>query len=466
MEDMSSSIKIMMNPKNVAIVGASSNPDKVGYSILKNYLDLGYKGKIYPVNIKEESILGLKVYKSVLDIPEPVDVVVVAVPAPLVPNIIDECGRAKSKTVVVVTAGFAEVGEVELEKKLVETANKYNLPVLGPNCVGVMDLGSGVDTLFLPAYKFDRPGIGTLGFASQSGSVAGNILDVIGGENLGLSKFISYGNASIINETDILNYFADDEDTKVLVFYLEGAKRGKEFIEAVKRIGVKKPVIIAKGGETEAGAQAAHSHTASLTGNYQVYDAIFKQYGFIHSNNLDEIISLAKIFDKQPLVTGNRVGLITNGGGTGVLATDALYNNGLVLADLTQESKDYLRKVMPPIVNIRTPLDIGGDADYARFNDAIKTVLNDDNVDVLAIIALFQTPGADSKVAQAICNYSVNSKKPIVVISDGGSYTQTHKKIIESSGIPVYSSPEMAAKSISALINYAKYKEAASKLYE
>ncbi|ASI14202.1 acyl-CoA synthetase subunit alpha [Candidatus Mancarchaeum acidiphilum] len=457
--EMSKSIGIMMNPKSVAIIGASPDPDKVGYSILKNYLDLKYKGKLYPINLKEDSILGLKAYKSILDVPEQVDTAVIAVPAPITPNVLDECGRAKVKSVVVVTAGYAEVGNSELEEKLVSTAKKYNLPVLGPNCVGVMDLRTGVDTLFLPSYKFDRPEAGSLGFVSQSGSVAGTILDLIGGESIGLSKFVSYGNASVIDETDILNYLADDDDTNVLIVYLEGAKKSKDFIDVAKRIGKKKPVIIAKGGATAAGSKAAHSHTASMAGNYQIYEAIFEQAGFIQSNDLDEMMGMAKMFDKQPLPTGNRVGLITNGGGTGVLATDSIYRNGLALADLTDSSKEYLRKVMPPIVNIRTPLDIGGDADYGRFNEAIKTVVNDDNVDIVAIIALFQTPGADSRVAQAIGNYAAVCKKPMIVISEGGSYTEMHKKIIEQSGIPVYSSPEMAAKVMAAAVKYAEFRK-------
>lgn len=456
--DMSDSIGIMMNPKSVAIIGASEDPNKVGYAILKNYLDLKYKGKLYPINFKSEEILGIKAYKSILDVPEVVDVAVIAIPAPAVPDAIDECGRAKTKSVIVVTAGFAEVGEKDLEKKLVDAANKYNLPLLGPNCVGVMDLTTGVDTLFLPAYKFDRPSIGSLGFVSQSGSVAGTILDVIGGEDIGLSKFISYGNASIINETDILNYFAKDDDTKALIVYLEGAKDGERFIEAAKNIGIKKPVIIAKGGATSAGSQAAHSHTASLAGNYQIYQAIFEQAGFLQANDLDEMLALAKIFDTQPLPKGNRVGLITNGGGTGVLTTDALYNEGLQLATLSDESSEALRKVMPAIVNIRLPLDVGGDADYTRFENAIKYVQNDPNVDIVAVIALFQTPGADSRVAQTICDLGIKSKKPMIVISEGGSYTAMHKKIIESSGIPVYSSPEIAAKALAASVRYANYK--------
>ena len=453
----------MLQPKSVAIIGASSNPDKVGHVIMQNYINVGYSGRLYPVNIKADgSILGFKSYKSVLDIKEKIDLAVIAVPAPVVPAVLDECGRAKVRTAVVVSGGFAEIGETALQNELAAVAHKYSMPVLGPNCLGVMDLKSRIDTLFLPTFKIDKPQIGGVSFVSQSGAVGSVVLDLISHEGFGLAKFISYGNAAVIDEADILNYLANDADTKVIIFYLEGVKRGKEFIEVARKATLKKPVIIIKGGTTEEGSKAVHSHTASLAGSAEAYHAVFKQFGFIEAEDLDDLLYFAKIFDTQPLTTKNRIAVITNGGGIGVLATDALYHNSLRMAEMSKESERKLRKAMPPIVNVRLPLDLAGDADDKRFGIAIETLSEDPNVDAIMALVLFQTPGADSSVVAELIKYGTTGKKPLVVVSPGGSYTAAHKIMIESAGVPVYDSPNSAARSLAALINYSVYLENAA----
>ena len=452
-------LRYIMNPRSVAIIGASPNPDKVGHVILQNYFDVGYSGKLFPVNnAYEGKMLGLQTYKSVLDIKRSIDLAIIAIPAEHVSEVLEECGRAHVKGVIIISSGFAEVGEVKRQEEITRIADKYGMPVIGPNCLGVMDMRSRIDTMYLPTFKLDKPKIGSVSFASQSGAVGSLILDIISHEGFGLSKFISYGNAADVDETDILNYLAHDKDTKIIIFYLEGAKRGKEFIEVAKKATRIKPVIIIKGGRTEQGASAAHSHTAALAGSAEAYEAVFRQFGFVIANDLDELIAYAKIFDTQPLTTGNRIGMITNGGGMGVLATDALYKNGLRLAELSEESKKTLRKSMPPIVNIRLPLDIGGDADDKRFAAALDAVSNDPNVDALMVITLFQTPGADSRVASMLIHRSMEAKKPIIVVSPGGSYAQVHNDMMESSGVPVYDSEDLAAKSLRALIGYSKYR--------
>ena len=216
--------------------------------------------------------------------------------------------------------------------------------------------------------------------------------------------------------------------------------------------------MIIKGGITEAGAGAAHSHTAALTGSYQAYEAVFRQCGFSIAGDLKDLLNFSKIFIAQPLATGNRIAIVTNGGGTGVITTDALYKNGLKLATLSKESEASLKKVMPSIVNIRLPLDLAGDADDKRFGDALNAVESDDNVDAIVVIALFQTPGADSKLAASLIHFGTEMKKPMVVISMGGSYTQAHKAMMESAGVPVYGSPSEAASSLAELIGYSKYR--------
>jgi len=452
-------LETMMKPRSVAIIGASQNPDKVGHIILQNYIDSSFPGKIYPVNINsQEPILGLKMYKRVGNIKAPIDLAVIAIPADVVPGVVEECGKAKVKSAIVVSGGFAEIGDTNLQEKLVQAAEKYSMPLLGPNCLGVMDPRSRIDTLFLPTFKIDKPKIGGVSFATQSGAVGSTVLDVISHEGFGMARFISYGNAAVIDEVDILNYLMHDEETKVIVFYIEGIKRPKEFVEVAKKATLIKPVVIIKGGITEEGSKAVQSHTASLAGSYQTYEAIFKQYGFTIARDLDELLYYAKIFDTQPLTTGNRIAVMTNGGGTGVLATDALYQNGLKLANLSRKSQLGLRKAMPSIVNIRLPLDLAGDADDKRFTTALDILSKDSNVDAMMVIALFQTPGADSRVAASLIHYNTQMSKPFVVISPGGSYTEVHRNMMESSGVPVYDSPFIAAKALSALIEYARYK--------
>ena len=452
-------LESIIHPRSVAVIGASENPDKVGHIIMGNYVDGGFPGKLYPVNINSTgTIMGIKSYKSVLDVKAEVDLAVIAVPAAIVPAVLDECGRAGVKGVVIVSGGFAEVGNVDLQNEVEKVAKRYPMPVIGPNCLGIMDPRSRNNTLFLPSFKIDKPKIGGISFASQSGAVGSSVLDMINHEGFGLARFISYGNAVVVDEVDILNYLMHDKETKVIVFYIEGVKRGKEFMEVAREVTKIKPVVIIKGGITEAGAGAARSHTAALTGSYQAYEAVFRQCGFSIASDLKDLLNFSKIFSTQPLATGNRIAIVTNGGGTGVITTDALYKNGLKLATLSKDSETSLRKVMPSIVNIRLPLDLAGDADDKRFGDALNAVENDENVDAIVVIALFQTPGADSKLAESLIHFGTQMKKPMVVISMGGSFTQAHKAIMESAGVPVYGSPSEAASSMAALIGYSKYR--------
>ena len=233
-------LKPMLKPESVAIIGASRDPDKVGHIILQNYINAGYSGRLYAVNRNAEEIMGIKAYGSVLKIRDRIDLAVIAIPAQFVPEAMEECGRAKVKSVIVVSGGFAEIGNKDLQDRLVGIAEKYSMPTLGPNCLGVMDPRSRVDTLFLPTYKLSRPQVGGVSFVCQSGAVGSTVLDLISGEGFGLSKFISYGNAAHVDEVDILNYLMEDDETKVIILYVEGIKRGREFIEVAKRITRKK----------------------------------------------------------------------------------------------------------------------------------------------------------------------------------------------------------------------------------
>jgi acyl-CoA synthetase (NDP forming) len=403
-------------------------------------------------------VLGLKAYKSVLDVGSEIDVAVIAVPAEIVPKVLVECGKAKVKSVVVVSGGFAEVGETALQDEIVKIARKYHMPMLGPNCLGVMDTRSRTDTLFLPTYKISRPQVGYVSFMSQSGAVGSTVLDVIAGEGFGLSKFISYGNAADLDEVDLLEYLMNDDETKVIVMYIEGIKRGKEFVELARKVTRKKPVIVLKAGKTSAGSSAAHSHTAALAGDYAVQEAIFRQFGFTVAEDLSELVYFAKIFASETEPRGNRIAVITNGGGAGVLTADAIASSKYMkLAQFSAQTKRSLRSKMPKLVNMADPLDLAGDAGAKRYEDAITAIGEDANTDMIAIIVLFQTPGADSTVSAEIVHLKEAIDKPIVVMSTGVGYTQSQKVQLESGGVPVYDSPASLVDSLEALLEYADF---------
>ncbi len=458
--DKKADLTPMMKPRSVAIIGASRDPHKVGNVILQNYISAGYEGKLYPVNLNANEVLGYKAYKSILDIKEAVDLAVIAIPAPAVPGALEQCGKAKVRSAVVVSGGFAEVGEVELQDKITEIAEKYKIAMVGPNCLGVMDMRSKVDTLFLPTKKISKPKVGFVSFVSQSGAVGSTVLDVIAGEGIGLSKFISYGNAAYIDEVDILEYLMNDPETKVIVLYIEGIKRGKEFVELARKITKIKPVVVLKAGRTSAGTAAAHSHTASLAGDYAVQEAIFRQFGFTVANDISELLYYAKIFASEVKPKGNRVGVITNGGGAGVITADEIGSSKhLRMAEYSPSVKKSLRRIMPSLVNITNPLDLAGDADAGRYMDAMNALGSDPEVDMLLVIILYQTPGADPGVTREVIQKKITLSKPLLVVTVGTDYTLRQAKLLEDGGVPVYDSPISAVSSLEALFEYAEYKK-------
>ena len=452
----------VFNPSSIAVIGASREPNKIGHVIVKNFVDGGFGGKVYPINPTADSILGLKAYKSVLDIREKVDTAVIAVPAAAVAGVLLECGKKGVQSVVLITGGFSEVGNIEGERKIAEIAEKYNIALIGPNCMGVLTPSTRVDSVFLPIYKLGRPRVGKIAFISQSGAVGGCIVDLAARAGIGMSKFVSYGNAAVINECDLLEYLANDKETEIIVVYLEGVKDGRRFLEVTRRITPKKPIVVIKAGKSAAGAEAAKSHTGSLAGAAEAYTAAFKQARVIEAATLDQLFEFAKIFD-QPLPRGSRVGIITNGGGMGVLATDSLEYEKLQLARLSDETNASLRLALPPYANVRNPLDIIGDADSHRYEIAINAMMKDDNVDVIMLIILFQTAAIDSGVVNIAIRASDLRKKPIIAVCTGGEYTEMHQRILESYGVPTYDSPSSAMRSIARIVEYAKHRAESGK---
>jgi acyl-CoA synthetase (NDP forming) len=294
-------------------------------------------------------------------------------------------------------------------------------------------------------------------FISQSGAIGGAVLDLMARQGFGMSKFVSYGNGAVLDETDLLRYMADDERTRIIVLYIEGVRRGREFFETLKGVTKRKPVVVLKGGKTAVGAAATKSHTGSLAGNAAVYDAVFKQCKATEARNLDEIFNFSKLFESQPFCNGERVGIITNGGGLAVIASDSVEENGLKIASLSEESRRRINEKVPAYVNVRNPLDLSGDAGADRFEVAVQAMLEDSNVDALLVGVLFQTESIDSRVVSMLVEASNLKKKPLLVVCPGGEYAEVHGRILENCGVPTYTSSASAVRSLRKLVDYSKF---------
>jgi acetate---CoA ligase (ADP-forming) len=441
---------------SIAIVGVSRDPNKVGHVIFRNFIDGGYKGKIFIVNPNAENILDHHSYKSVSDIPEMVEMAIVAVPAEFVPNVLEQCGRKKIKGIILISAGFKEVGNGKLQKQLENVIKKYKLRVIGPNALGVFDAYSKIDSLFLPRFRMSRPKEGVISFVCQSGAVGSSVVDLATSEGYGFAKFISYGNAVDVDESDLIEYLGNDEKTKVICLYIEAVKDGKRFLEVCEKVSKKKPIIAIKGGVTEAGAKATMSHTGSLAGSAEIYSGVFKQAGIIHAENLEDMFDFAKILEKCIPPKGGKLQIITNGGGYGILAVDAASKNGTQLTELSKETTKLLRKQLPPIINITNPLDLVGDATTGRYRICIDACMKDKNVDIMTIIVLVQTPLIATDIVDVLVEAKDLKKKPIVVVSAGGEYTEVMRKNLEQNGIPTYTYPEDAVRAVQQLVSYYK----------
>jgi len=447
-------LEYFFNPKSVAIIGASHTKGKIGYNILENFVKGNFKGKVYPVNPNTKPILGKKVYPSIKEIPENVDLAVIAIPAKKVPKVLKECVEKKVKAVVIVSGGFSEIGEKgkKLEEKLKKIIKKSRTRVMGTNCLGVYDPYTNVDTIFNPREKSGRPSKGKIGFISQSGSIGITILDWLAEAGIGISKFISYENAIDVNECDALEFLGKDRKTKVITIFLEGVKDGKRFIEVARKVSKKKPIIALKGGKTQAGKKAVLSHTAALAGFSKIYSSVFKQLKIIETKSWEELFDFAKAF-LQPLPKGNRIAIITDGGGFGVLAADECEKQGLKLPEPSKKLKRIFRKIFPEFASFKNPIDLTGNATSEMYRTAIEECLKSNEYDGVIVIALFQVPALGEELINVLVK-AKKYKKPIVCCSTGGEITQKISKTIEKNGIPVYISPERAARAMAALVYY------------
>lgn len=449
-------MKAIFEPKSVAVIGASRDPHKVGHGVLKNLKDGGFfmtrfnqpfRGSIYPVNPNCESLLGLKCYKSLSKIRGHVDLAVIAVPAKYVLSVVKECVRKKVKGIIVVSAGFAEVGNKLVQAKISSIVKKAKIPLVGPNCLGVINTHASLNATFAPV----MPPKGSVAFVSQSGALADSILDWAVENNYGLSKMVSFGNAADVDVNDLIEYLGNDKDTKAIAVYIEGLSDGRRFMRVAK--ACRKPIVVIKAGRTEEGMKAIGSHTGSLAGSFDVYRAAFRQSGVIFAETLQQLFDYASVLSTQPRLKRNSIAIITNGGGCGVLAADYCDMFGLKLAVPSEKTFRKIDKKMHPAYSRRNPLDLVGDALPARYEAAINAMLSDSSVHGLIVIETLQTMTKPIENAKIIVNARKKfPKKPIVCAFMGGKFSREGKMYLEAHGVPVFAHLERAVKNLRVLL--------------
>ncbi|HDO20974.1 MAG: CoA-binding protein [archaeon GB-1867-097] len=445
----------MFNPRGVAIIGASRKPGKIGHEILKNIIEYGYKGEIYPINPKADEILGKKVYKSILEVPGTVDLAIIVIPAKFVAEVLEECGKKGVKAVAVISSGFGEVGKHDMEEEIVEISKKYGMRLLGPNIFGLFYAPTQLNATFGPKDILQ----GNIAFITQSGALGIALMGWTILENIGLSAIVSVGNKADIDDDDLLEYFSKDEKTKIILIYMEGVKNGPRFIKIAKEVTKNKPIIVLKAGRSKRGAMAAASHTGSLAGSDTIYSAAFKQTGILRAMNVAEAFDWARAIAELPPPEGEDTIIITNGGGVGVMATDACEDYNVKLMNLPEDLAQEFRKYMPPFGSVKNPIDLTGQASEKEFAGALKTALKDDRIH--AVILLYcQTAITDpNSLADAIINViKENGKtKPLVISMVGGKECAEAMKKLNLKGLPAYPIPERAVSSLGAYMKWARY---------
>jgi len=457
-------------PKAIAMVGASTTPGKVGYDIFANILKGGYKGTLYPVNPSANSILSVKAYPAISEIPDILDMSIIALPPGAALKAIEESIKKGVKGIVIISAGFREVGAkgLEIENRIKAVCKEAGVRIVGPNCLGVIN--PLAEVCLNASFSKRMPNTGNISFISQSGALCAAVLDFAADRGFGFSKFISIGNKADVDEIDLLQYLHEDPDTAVIMVYIEELRRGEEFISVAKNVtsGLKPtPILVVKSGRTSAGAKAAASHTGALAGTEAVYDAIFKQSGIIRAESVNELFDFANAFTykkesplgkiQRKLPAGRRVAIVTNAGGPGILATDMTVSADLELAKFSDETVEKLAKNLPSTANIHNPVDVIGDATADRYENALWTVIKDEGTDGALVILTPQSMTNALETAEAIVRVARGTHKPIVSCFMGVIDVSQGVKYLQKHGYPVYQFPENAAKAMGALYQYAEW---------
>ncbi|TEB05526.1 succinyl-CoA synthetase subunit alpha [Pelotomaculum schinkii] len=446
------------NPKSVAIIGASKAAGKIGNVIVKNMISSGYTGPIFPINPKEQEIEGLACYPAVDKTPMPAELAVLSLPASRTLDAAQQCGISGVKNLVVITAGFKETGKegLELERRLVETCRKYEMRMTGPNCVGLIDTHTPINASFAAGFPLK----GEIAFISQSGAMVLSILDWSYRAGLGFSKFVSLGNKADLTESHFIEDAGQDPNTKVILCYIEDVENGAHFLEAARTASRKKPVIILKSGTSQAGAQAASSHTGALAGSDLAYETAFRQCGVIRARSMAELFDLAVAFASQPVPSGGRVAVVTNSGGPGIIAADTIEQKKLQMARFTQETIEQLRGNLPRESNIYNPVDVLGDAKADRFRFSLDKALSDPGVDSALVLVCPTAVTEPVETARALVEMrAAHPEKPLLAAYMGGEKLAEGVKVLEEAKIPCFTFPEPAVSSISGLTGYARTRE-------
>lgn len=477
MEPSIKQLDAFFNPRSVAVVGATKKIDKAGHVIFKNFAENKrrdhFKGELFPVNPNEDSILGFQCCPSVANVSGELDLVVIVVPANIVPSIMEDAASKKVKVVVIISSGFGEVGNHELENKVVAVAKKAGIRVLGPNCLGVYDSKTGVDMLFLPETKVlttgeevvatPRPMLGNIAIVTQSGAFGASALDYLAGRQIGVSKFVSFGNKCDVEEAEMLHYLLHDAETKVMLLYVEDIKSGRNFLQIAKKVTKKKPIVALKAGRTTAGARAAASHTGAIAGSDEIYNAVFTQTGILRAKDMEEFFDAGKALAMQLPAAGKNVGIITDAGGPGIMAADECELKGLAVKRFSEETIQRFERLkkeekLPKFATNLNPVDITGSGTSKMFELAAEILFQDPEICGILLLGLHHTPALQEDYIDRVAKVASKYNKPIVACDIGETemalYTRTR---FDKLSIPAYSSPEDAARAMNALVKYGLY---------
>jgi len=459
------SLDKIFKPKSIAVIGASDEIGSIGYILMKNLTESGYNGRTYPININKTKVLDLQAFKTVDQVPEIVDLALIATPAKTVPEIVEQCGKAGIQGIIIVSAGFKEIGNEgkTLEDKILEIKRKYHLHIIGPNCLGIIQTSIGLNATFLT--RMPKPG--KIAFISQSGALGAAILDWAITEDIGFSNFVSIGSMIDVDFGDLIDYFGTDPNTSSILMYIEGITNARKFMSAARHFARTKPIIVVKAGKYGESAKAAASHTGSLTGEDMIYDAAFKRAGIVRVEEIADLFNIAEVLGMQTIPKGPNLAIITNAGGPGIMATDALISRGGKLAKLSPKTMDKLDSILPYYWSKGNPIDILGDAQDDRYNSVFQVCLDDENIDGLLII---HTPTgrenpveiAKRIVEQCRLKYT-NFSKPILTSFMGYEQVEEANQILKQNGIPTYSTPEQA---VNTYMYMYQYKRNLELLYE
>ncbi len=448
---MVKNLDTFFKPKSIAVIGASKNSTKIGHATLKNILISDYECKVYPINPKEKEILGVKCYKSIKDVPGKIDLVMVSVPAKIVPNVMKECVQKKVQNTIIISSGFSEIGDHNLEDEIKKIVEKSNMRILGPNTMGYKNASDSLDASFV----FGVPRKGNLSLISQSGALGIGMIYLANNEYVGVSKIIGVGNKLDIDDDDLIDYFSTDTETNVIGLYIEAVKDGRAFMNSIKACD--KPVLVVKAGRSAAGARATASHTGSMAGSDKIYGAAIKQAGGIRCRDLVELFDMARALAGQPSAQGNRIGIITNGGGLGILLTDACEANGLTIPKLSKKTYNKIDKILPDIIKPNNPVDLVGDAGFYRYESTTRALLEDPNIDGIIIASVHGGYARPREFTGAILKMirerklHEEYKKPILGTWVGGKEFEDLVLDLKAAGVPIYPSSWRTARAMMAL---------------